>query len=1028
MITTRSPHRCRFRSRRGHLALAIALVLGMAGLLPAWVPNAPARGQEQPRPRPLAESVTDYQLVGRWNEERWHAQPGHYAETGDITTLPDGRIFILDRRLNALHELDATGRPVDLWLNPDLQADPSSPWRWQRLDAGADGQLHVLSRADTVAGEGAPHVIRWQLDHLDGSGRRLGAIDLGTVSPERYVDVAARADGRLYLVRTNGNVASRGDISYGIDIFSATGQKLETLTPPQFTIPLTLDLGPDGSLYVVDQFPHTGQVPAPGKVDGVAVFGPDHAYQRTLRFSGASDVTVGAGGAVFVSRNNELYQVAPGEPRLLFSGPTIQKNPYALTSLGRPEMFSVDLRPDGRLVASVSHCSFQGLLELTTADGLAARASGELDAPELRGPIHPWRIAASGGRTAVLQARYEPAPPDMAGSLGAPYLLQRYTADSQTILLYQGDRLTGQTGACGVWNQPWGVKDLAVDGEDLWTIDAEALRLRQGAGLEPERVFALSLLDDPLASPQLTAVSAQGGRAALLDQGSDAVILVDRTMARIGQPLAVPGPPVTDLALFGRTVALAQGRQVLLLDLDAPAGSAPRRLESPGPVAALAYGPSGELVALTADGWLARYGPRTSGSEPADGGDAPPGADLKGPETLWRVPDDRSQPRDVAVDGNGRVLVTWADNAPFPAADGSTDSSGSILIKAGGVWIFEPLTAAGETLLPPGAWSGGCVLAGRKRVQPSTLRSGDTVTVTLSVEGRCPASRQALDLAVVVDLSKSMANDYGLDRARAALLELLPRLAAHDVRVAVVGAGGAVAQPLEPPGPDLGRLLAEMAPGGDRHLAAGLSAAADLLTAARLPNRRQAVLVLTDGSAPTGADDLAPALAAMGGQGIAVRLWLHPGRFIAAAELQALSAAFGKDAIVATEGPESAAALLDWLTAATPFAGNLAATLAVVDSVAPGMALVAGSAQPAPVVDPSTGDLRWDLTALRQDRVTQLRYLVQASRLGSRVPLDRVAATAAYTDGLGRPGEFLFPRPMLRVRGAGEAYLPRMAR
>lgn len=99
----------------------------------------------------------------------------------------------------------------------------------------------------------------------------MGAIDLGTVSPERYVDVAARADGRLYLVRTDGNVASRGDISYGIDVFSASGEKLETLTPPQFTIPLTLDLAPDGSLYVVDQFPRTGQTPTPGEVDGVAV-------------------------------------------------------------------------------------------------------------------------------------------------------------------------------------------------------------------------------------------------------------------------------------------------------------------------------------------------------------------------------------------------------------------------------------------------------------------------------------------------------------------------------------------------------------------------------------------------------------------------------------------------------------------------------------------------------------------------------------------------------------------------------------
>ena len=194
--------------------------------------------------------------------------------------------------------------------------------------------------------------------------------------------------------------------------------------------------------------------------------------------------------------------------------------------------------------------------------------------------------------------------------------------------------------------------------DSLWTIDAQALRLRHGTGVEPERVFALSLLDDPLASPQLTAISAQGGRAAILDQGSGAVILVDRNLTRIGQPLALSDTMATDLALFGRRVALAQGREVRLLDLGDVAGAPPHRLETPGPVAALAYGPSGELVVLTADGWLARYG-----AMPDEVEDLPEG--ITGPESLWRVPDDRAQTRDLAVDGQGRVLVTWTENAPY---------------------------------------------------------------------------------------------------------------------------------------------------------------------------------------------------------------------------------------------------------------------------------------------------------------------------------------------------------------------------
>lgn len=110
---------------------------------------------------------------------------------------------------------------------------------------------------------------------------------------------------------------------------------------------------------------------------------------------------------------------------------------------------------------------------------------------------------------------------------------------------------------------------------------------------------------------------------------------------------------------------------------------------------------------------------------------------------------------------------------------------------------------------------------------------------------------------------------------------------------------------------------------------------------------------------------------------------------------------------MAVEGPESAATLADWLTAAKPFLGDLAAALEVVDSVAPGMTLIDGSILPAATVDPATGGLRWSLKAQLQDRDIQLRYRLRADRIGSRVPVDNLAATVAYTDGLGIAGGFL---------------------
>lgn len=139
--------RSRSIRRLDRTASSTALGLATAVALLAWIPSAPAMSQDEPPP--LASGVIGYQLSASWNEQQWQARAGHFGETGDISALPDGRLIVLDRRLNALHELDAEGRALDLWQNPDHKADPESPWRWQRLDAGADGRLHVLSRSET---------------------------------------------------------------------------------------------------------------------------------------------------------------------------------------------------------------------------------------------------------------------------------------------------------------------------------------------------------------------------------------------------------------------------------------------------------------------------------------------------------------------------------------------------------------------------------------------------------------------------------------------------------------------------------------------------------------------------------------------------------------------------------------------------------------------------------------------------------------------------------------------------------------
>jgi len=231
-------------------------------------------------------------------------------------------------------------------------------------------------------------------------------------------------------------------------------------------------------------------------------------------------------------------------------------------------------------------------------------------------------------------------------------------------------------------------------------------------------------------------------------------------------------------------------------------------------------------------------------------------------------------------------------------------------------------------------------------------------------------------------------------------------------------------RPLGPLDAGIGQQLLDQSPAGERKLAPALSQAAALLAAApEAAGRTRAVLVLTDGAAAP-ADALGPALAELKAVGLAPKVWLHPGRFISAAELGQLVTDFGAAELLTVEGPESAAALWELLSAARPHGGPMAAQLTLVDTVAAAHALVEGSAQPAAVWDPAAGSLSWDLKNLKADRPTWLRYQLRPQGLGTRLAVDRQEGRIRYTDGQGQSGELRLPRPWLRVWGRAVLYLP----
>ena len=118
------------------LALAPALLMG-----PAAAP-AVAAPDQQAAPPPAYR----YQLVDTWEKEPWALRAGHYGRIADVSSAPDGTLYVLDDRHQALHALAPDGTPLRVMPVPDLSG-PNNPeqigWTLKRLDVGFDGNPYV---------------------------------------------------------------------------------------------------------------------------------------------------------------------------------------------------------------------------------------------------------------------------------------------------------------------------------------------------------------------------------------------------------------------------------------------------------------------------------------------------------------------------------------------------------------------------------------------------------------------------------------------------------------------------------------------------------------------------------------------------------------------------------------------------------------------------------------------------------------------------------------------------------------------
>ncbi len=778
-----------------------------------------------------------------------------------------------------------------------------------------------------------------------------------------------------------------------------------------------------------------------GSVEGVLLLGPDGRVDGALPFAGPRDVAVGAAG-LFVARHGELFAAQP-------SGAGIEDEPLLTVPLGRapgdlddPDPLRIDVRADGALVVSLDDCLAQGVLWIDADDvrragpqPVRARLIGAPDAPELEGPAWPRRLAAD-TNLAVLQGRLRisglrPETQYEASSLAGH--------DGQAVQDWSADgTLRGQRAVCAGAGA-WRARDVAVDGDRVFTLHADRVRLRPDFGFpawtfwpDAEPLNAV----DPAAQGRLQAIDARAGTVMALDQASGDLLSLDAQgvlIARIsvharppeeerapvapGEPAPPPNPDpdpdpaaIADLRALPMDLALGRGEDAVFVALSGRghvvvhAADGARRAAWPtrDAIRAIATGRGDEqdVFILGRGGWVYRH--------------RPDGALV----AAWPLPDPGVEATDLAVDRAGRVFVSWARLAPARNAL----EQRSTPIRGAGVWVFVPDDTSWDEAPRQASPPGSCLLVPDKRAAPPSLMLGDEVSVTLTIAGRCPEPPAPVDLVILLDASGSMAAGESDARALDALLTILAGLDPRAARVGLVTFAESV-RVLQPPDHDLPAVAAAAArvrAAGASRLAAGLERTADLLSAERdaSPERldaRRLVLLLTDGAIE---DD--PALWPAHDRLRAENAELHVLRF-ANEELDfrhqvtMRSLVVDEDRILSDPPDEAIRKHLFALTYRARTRGLLASAR-IVDVLPDDMAYVPDTARPPALYDTATRSLIWDVAARPGQPMLgapTLTYRLRPLQAGLRPT--NVLATAAITDALGQPATLRFPVPEVEV-------------
>ncbi len=618
------------------------------------------------------------------------------------------------------------------------------------------------------------------------------------------------------------------------------------------------------------------------------------------------------------------------------------------------DVSAVDIAPDGTIHAAVAP---YGLISLGKVGDFAARAEAAFGFLE-----HPERIAA-GERLLVVDAPPEARLWTPGGSRGGTL-----PAPSDCAWRSPG---RGESNGC----RPI---DVAAAGSRHYAL------MPYGSVREADvfgQGYVFDGYDTPPGSFRPVALDAAGERIALLDLlGQEVLLLGSDWREQARWSVSAGGfKGVMDLAVTEEHVYLAnqQSSELEIWTADGALVKAVRITSGPVRVAA---GPEGDAFVLTGAGWVFMYGP--------DG--TPLGA--------WPAGAPKDRPADIDVGADGRVYIA--------------DPDGEIRVYA-----RDPGAPA---QLPPPASDKACAMVRDKGAEPREIWIGETVEVQLRVDGECPVERKTADVVLAIDHSGSMNGDK-LAAAQNAAITFVALTDPLLTRVGVVAFDdqAELLQGLSTDRRTLVQRINSLTSDGGTDLVTALQASHDHVTG---PDTRQGagrvIVFMSDGrhtEEREGSNSLERMLPAIVDQ-------------LRRDNVQVYAIGLGADADAATlrkiAGDEahyffspSAAELRDiYVQVARRIeAANLVATATLTDIVPDNMAFVPGSGQPIepePSADGRT--LTWRLADVLEPGFL-LSYRVRPQQVGYWPT--NVQALLDYIDGLGHPGQLVFPVPHVRVLG-----------